>query len=290
MRKFVSKINKLGAIFNNTLLKMKNIDKYKNDLTLLIEKGDKLNISMKYECFPDEIKKQIYSHLKDDKKTTEYIAKLLPFNKEYQSWYTESLVLIKQLLPDRTSDFVRLFEKPKTRKEIEYGNYVMEDYLQGLRVTSGFGEKKVGPDAALNQFDQQLNILKSIERRFESSLFDIQQLVQADLLDSELDAAKELNKNKFPRGAGAIAGVVLEKHLAQVLINHNLKITKKHPNISDLNDHLKNSEVYETPTWRKIQHLGDLRNLCDHNKLKEPTKEDVEELISGVEAIIKTVF
>ncbi|MCF6133467.1 hypothetical protein [Flavobacterium wongokense] len=269
---------------------MKNIDKFKNDLALLIEKGDKLNISMKYECFPVEIEKQIKTHIKDEKKTKEYITKLLPFNKEYQSWYSESLVLIKQLLPDRLSDFVRLFEKPRTRKEIEYGNYVMEDYLQGLRVTSGYGERKVGPDAALNQFDQQLNILKSIERRFESSLFDIQQLVQADLLDSELDAAKELNKNKFPRGAGAIAGVVLEKHLTQVLLNHNLKITKKHPNISDLNDSLKTSGVYETATWRKIQHLGDLRNLCDHNKLKEPSKEDVDELITGVEAITKTIF
>lgn len=269
---------------------MKNIDKYKKDLTVLIEKGEKLVISMKYECFPQEIEKQIKDHFKDEKKAKEYIAKLLPFSKEYQSWYTESLVLIKQLLPDRISDFIRLFEKPKTRKSIEYGNYVMEDYLQNLRVTSGYGEKKVGPDAALNQFEQQLNILKSIERRFESSLFDIKQLVQADLFVSELEAAKELNKNKFMRGAGAIAGVVLEKHLAQVHFNHNLKISKKNPSISDLNDTLKTSEIYETPTWRKIQHLGDLRNLCDHNKSKEPTKEEVEELILGVEAIIKTIY
>lgn len=92
------------------------------------------------------------------------------------------------------------------------------------------------------------------------------------------------------RGAGAIAGVVLEKHLAQVHFNHNLKISKKNPSISDLNDTLKTSEIYETPTWRKIQHLGDLRNLCDHNKSKEPTKEEVEELILGVEAIIKTIY
>lgn len=39
-----------------------------------------------------------------------------------------------------------------------------------------------------------------------------------------------------------------------------------------------------------IQHLGDIRNLCDHNKDREPTKEEVEELINGIDQIIKTNF
>jgi len=268
---------------------MRNIDKYKNDLKSLIEKGNLLSVAIKFECYPENIEKQIKEVFKDAKKVKEYIGKIPQFNSEYQIWYSEALLLVKQLLPDRLFDFTKLFEKPKTRKAIEYGNYVIEDYLQNLSVTFG-GEKKVGPDAAILQFEQQLNILKSIERRFESSLFDIRQLVQADLFDSELDAAKELNKNKFSRGAGAIAGVVLEKHLAQVLINHNLKPTKKNPSISDLNDQLKSSSVYDTPIWRKIQHLGDIRNLCDHNKSRDPKIEEVDELLSGVDSIIKTVY
>lgn len=269
---------------------MKNIEKYKSDLHLLIEKGGKLNISIQYNCYPENTEKKIKAALKDDKKVKEYIKNLLPFKKEYQSWYSESLVLIKQLMPDRLNDFIRLYEKPKTRKDIGNDNYVMEDYLQGLTITNGWGEKKVGPDAAISQFEQQINILESLERRFESSLFDIRQLVQADLFDSELDSAKELNKNKFTRGAGAIAGVVLEKHLGQVLTNHNLKSTKKNSSISDFNEILKTAQVYDTPTWRKIQHLGDIRNLCDHNKTREPNQEEVDELINGVDAIIKTVY
>src|SRR5690606_16568401 len=108
--------------------------------------------------------------------------------------------------------------------------------------------------------------------------------------DSELLAAKELNIKGFVRGAGAIAGVVIEKHLLQVCFNHNINITKKNPSISDFNDKLKTEDVYETPIWRKIQHLGDLRNLCDHNKDKEPTREQVAELIDGVDNIIKTIY
>ncbi len=267
---------------------MKNLEKYKNDLEKLISYGEKLLLSMKYECYPSEFEKQVKPKLKD--KYESYIKKIKPFKQEYQQWYSEALVLIRQLLPDRVNDFVKLYEKPKTRKAIEYGNYVIEDYLQNLTVTSGFGEKKVGPEGAISQFEQQLFIVKSVEKRFESTLFDIRQLTQADLFDSELDASKELNKKGFMRGAGAIAGVVLEKHLYQVCINHKVKILKKNPSIADFNDKLKNSEVYETPPWRKIQHLGDIRNLCDHNKSNEPKREDVDELINGVDGIIKTIY
>jgi hypothetical protein len=52
----------------------------------------------------------------------------------------------------------------------------------------------------------------------------------------------------------------------------------------------RSAGVLETPTWRGIQRLGDLRNLCDHNKNKEPTDTDVLELIDGVEKITKTLF
>lgn len=266
---------------------MKNIDKYKEDLKNLIVRWEMLYRSMQYECHPEAFEKRVKPVLNE--KYDSFLKKLKPFKETYQSQYSESLVLIKQLLPHRVSDFVKLYEKPKNRKSIEYGNCVIEDYLQGLVVTIAY-QRKVGPEAAISQFEQQFQILKSVERRFESTLFDIKQIVQADLFDSEIDTAKELNKKGFVRGAGAITGVILEKHLAQVCVNHNIVITKKNPSISDLNDKLKNSEVYDTPVWRKIQHMGDLRNLCDHNKETEPTKQEVEELINGVAGLIKTIY
>lgn len=211
------------------------------------------------------------------------------FKNKYQAWYSEALPVIKLLLPDRTSDFVKLYEKPKARKNITHENYVIEDYLQGLGVTRG-ADKIVGPESAISRFSQQLNILKSAQRRFESSLFDIKSVLQADLFDSDLDAAHELNTKGFIRGAGAMAGVVLEHHLSQVCDKHQIKITKSHPTINDYNQALKDSSVLETADWRFIQHLTDLRNLCDHSKQKEPTKQQVEELIDGVKKIIKEIF
>ena|SRR3989344_3262438 len=269
-----------------------NLEKYKADLDRLIADGGCLHMAMQAEFLPEQFQGSLKKALKTEKKVSEFLKKLPSFSGKYQTWYSEALSLLKQLLPDRVPDFVKLYEKSKTRKkDITYENYVIEDALQGLHVTRGWQkEKVVGADAAIPRFRQQLNIISSVKRRFESSLFDIRQLVQADLFDSELEAAKELNKKGFTRGAGAIAGVVLEKHLAQVCENHNLNITKKDPGINDYNQLLKDKDVIEVKDWRFIQHLADLRNLCDHNKKKEPKKEEIEELIAGVEKISKTIF
>ena len=246
---------------------------------------------MAFECSPERVRKAIEKAHGD--KTDQFLKRMPSFSNTYQSWYSEAKAVIRQLLPDRLSDFVRLYEKPKSRKEITIENYTIEDYLQGLVVTRGVGLQKetlVDPSAALRKFQQQLAILGSVKERFESSLFDIRQLVQADLFDSELDAAKELAKKRFVRAAGALAGVVIERHLAQVCDSHQIKIAKKDPGISDLNDLLKQADVISLPDWRFIQHLADIRNLCDHNKATEPTLEEVYDLIAGVAKVIKATF
>lgn len=269
-----------------------NIDKYKIDLEKLIKLGDSLLMSIKYECNPESVKEQIKEFIKKEKSTLtvdDFIKNIPSFKDKYQIWYTESLVLLKQLLPIRMDDFTCHYTKPKQRKDLTYSNYVIEDYLNKTVVRRN-GEVYVSTNAAIPKFEQQLNIIKSISARFESSLFDIKQLVQADLFDSELDAAKELLKNKFHRAAGAMCGVVLEKHLAQVAENHNISISKKAPTINDFNEALKNNDIIDTANWRFIQHLGDIRNLCDHNKQKEPTSEQVNDLIEGVAKITKTLF
>ena len=56
------------------------------------------------------------------------------------------------------------------------------------------------------------------------------------------------------------------------------------------NDALKEDQVIDIPTWRFIQHLADLRNLCDHKKKREPNTEEIEDLLNGVDKVSKTVF
>ena len=264
-----------------------NVDRYKKDLDTLLDKGARLHNAIQHECYPQDFARAAKKSIGD--KTEEFIRSLPSFKDEYQAWYSESKALVRQLLPDRLSDFTRYYEKPKSRKDITYENYTIEDYLQELHVNLGTS-KVVGPDAAIPRFQQQLSLVKSISERFRSSLFDIRQLAQADLFDSELDAAQELAKNKFGRAAGAVAGVVLERHLKEVCINHGLTFRKRAPQISDLNEALKGGNVIDIPQWRFIQHLGDLRNLCAHDKISEPKPGQVDDLLAGVAKVTKTIF
>jgi hypothetical protein len=83
---------------------------------------------------------------------------------------------------------------------------------------------------------------------------------------------------------------VLEGHLSQVCKNHKIEVTKKKPTINDYNQLLKDNDVIEVSNWLSIKILANSRNLCDHDKNREPNKEEIEELIDGVEKITKTIF
>ena len=257
-----------------------NIDKIEQDLERLSVQGIRLQLGML----------KTLGKLNEIPNKKEVLEKIAPidFYRNYEQWYSESMQVIKQLLPDRFQDFQVLYKNDK-RKNLEYINYTVSDFLIGVVRKIG-GEVIVREEAAYPKFQQQLDILDSAKRRLKSSLFDIKQILQADLFDSELDSARELLKKGFLRASGAIAGVLIEKHLGHVAENRNIRTTKKNPTIADYNDLLKSNEVYDVATWRFIQRLGDLRNLCDHFKEKEPTKDNLEDLLNGTDKIIKTIY
>jgi hypothetical protein len=257
-----------------------DIDKLKKQLKDLLLAGHYLYMAMidDIQGLPDDFKEKLKSQG----------VKLPKFKSEYDTWYSEALSVVKQMLPDRTEDFIKQY-KIERRKDLDSLTYGISDYLLGIQTSRGTTIIADGK-SAIPKMEMQNSILKAVEKRFESDLYDIQDVLQADIFDSELDAARELSKKGFVRGAGAIAGVVLEKHLGHICSVHGLKSRKKHPSISDFYQLLKENNIIDTPKWRFIQHLGDIRNLCDHSKDRDPTKNDVIELVEGVEKVIKTVF
>lgn len=177
-----------------------NKEMYIKDLDRLISQGDSLLFALGYELSPEKLMKLMKNH---GDAAIESVKKLPAFNFGYQSWYSEANAIIRQLLPDRLADFTRHYEKPMPRKDITFENYRIEELLQGL-VVKLFFALIVGKEAALPHFQQQLAILNAVKSRFESSLFDIRQTVQADLLDSEIAVAQELLKNGFIRSSGVV--------------------------------------------------------------------------------------
>ena len=264
----------------------RKLEELRNELDGLVRKGRDLAIGILVQFCPKTIEGKI------SKEYSEKVGKIVILH-EYQIWYSSAVVVVRQLLPSRLNDFIAFYEYPAKRKELTMMNFRIADAIRGhsLARTNEWNEKveMARWSTCYPLVEAQCNILESANSCFTSSLHDIQQVVQADLFDSEIEAAKELNKKGFSRAAGAMAGVVLEKHFETVIKSHMITIGKKNPCINDYNQKLKDEGVIDILTWRFIQRLGDLRNLCDHNKGVEPKMDDINELIAGVDKIMKTV-
>lgn len=253
-----------------------NLDKYRSDLKGLVRLGEEMLIDLSLRDAPIDAEHQrIAADIHGS------------FEREYQRWYTEAAAAVGQLIPGRAAEFQQLYLGDGKRKSIDAATYTIQDWLTGRR--SGADAPFDEIVAVSMRLKTQLEVLKSAEARFQSSLFEMRQLVRADLFDSELDACRELAAHGFLRAAGAIAGVILEKHLRQVVADRAIVVRRAEPTINDFNDHLKKAGVLDVPTWRQIQQLGDVRNLCGHSKHREPNQQEVEELIEGVERIVRTI-
>ena len=165
-----------------------------------------------FECNGKQFKRLVGKTFGEEN-VESYIKKLPNFKLEYQAWYSEALAVVKQVLPDRLQDFKSYFESPRVRKGITFQNYMIRDYLQGLFITRGIDNEIVDGNAAIPEFQQQLNIVKAAKGILRSSLIELTSILQADLFDSEVDSARSLSKSGYLRAAGAVCGVVIEKHL-----------------------------------------------------------------------------
>lgn len=208
----------------------------------------------------------------------------------YQSWYTKSLPIVKQLLPDRLREFQDQYRlERRDDKDLTVSTYTISDYLLGIHQTI-HGEDVFNTYASfITRFQHQLLILHSAIDRLNSRLTDIEGILQSELFSHELEVAEDLQKKGHLRAAGALSGVSLETHLSHVCVNHKITINKKSPTISDFNEKLKADNVIDIPTWRHIQLLGDIRNICVHVKEREPTNDDISTLISGTKKILATL-
>jgi hypothetical protein len=165
-----------------------NLDRFKNDLERLIAAGKALAaawyaLRKKRESPPN-------------------------FSGEYQRWYSEAHEVVRQLLPARQEEFERLYLSDPRRKSLTSTNYAIQDWVLGVRSGTNYANDPFFDDyaIALMRFNGQLEILSACMARLESSLFEMKQLVTADLFDSEVEAARELVRHGFLRAAGAVCG------------------------------------------------------------------------------------
>ena len=103
--------------------------KFEDQLSDLISKGNNLSSAITHE-FIDVRNKTIFEKDLGKEGYKEFLDELPFFTGEYQSWYSISLALVKQVLPDRVKDFMSYHEYPRVRKGITHENYMIRDYLR----------------------------------------------------------------------------------------------------------------------------------------------------------------
>lgn len=243
---------------NNNLKEI--LEKEINDL---IENGEKLYLTFNYDEFT---------------------------RNNYQVWFSKSNKIVELLLPERYQEFKEYYSTDK-----------IQSYLDKIKIKlflSGFfyEEKEAEKKSIKTLFSQQIAILKSCKEILNSKFNNIQYEMFIELNETELDTAKSLLKINL-RASGCIAGVVLEKYLKSLLNKYNPNHGKKDNELSlNVINELLKEKAYDIKTFRNIQYLSDIRNLCDHDKKDsegktiDPTKEDVETLIENTERIMRTIY
>ncbi|HZL80126.1 MAG TPA: hypothetical protein VFC17_14930 [Candidatus Limnocylindrales bacterium] len=222
-------------------------------------------------------------------KLLEDIKDIIEFRTVYQRWDTQSLKIVQTLAPDKYDEFVGYFSNNPNRKLLDA---CIQEYVRNMGQAKDAYTEELPFDPhelARIRFLKQLQVLDELSYQIESVLADAEEHLFAELQEKELEAARILQPIDL-RAAGALAGVVLERHLQKLSLKHGLTVTKQETTIRELNDPLKLANAYDFHTWRKIQWLGDLRNLCSPQRNGSPTKKQIEDLISGVSTVIKSVF
>ncbi len=221
-------------------------------------------------------------------KVLEDVEIRFPLNKSYQKWYSLAFPTVRFLAPDRVSEFESLY-KADSRRTVDGANYAISDYLQGLPTGRG-GPNHNHHSTFSAKFGIQLDILGSVVPKVGSVLADIHGALSSDLVDDEIDAARELLRGGHLRAAGLVAGVALLGHLRRVAESHGLKAAKKTPTLSDYSEALRIAGVISIPTWHQVQRLAQLRTLCARKGSAEPTKEEVAELIDTTAKLHSVIY
>ena len=117
-------------------------------------------------------------------------------------------------------------------------------------------------------------------------LFDLKQLIEAEVLDDFLEQADSLHSAGFHPAAAVIAGCVLEDALRKLCDKHSIPLSAK-PKLDKMNADLAKKGAYSKLILKRVTMLADLRNKAAHGKWKEFKADDVEDMLKSVRRFIE---
>ena len=223
------------------------------------------------------------------KEAEEAVKKIKHPNVDYQVWYDKACRVVRIFIPERLEEFERFYTGSKTVKkkdDLDFMTAGITHYFQGRSITQNNKEVSFLYTFEIN-FRMQINILAAIKKNVDHVLFNLESEIQYGLSKSEIDVAKELQKNKHLREAGVIAGLVIELHLKNIAKNRNIKLPIN-PQMKHYNEALK-GKAYDATITKQIELCSIIRNKCAHASDNSPTDYEIDTIISSAEIIIATV-
>ncbi len=190
--------------------------------------------------------------------------------------------------PERLEEFEVFYTGDKKAKSLDHLTAGATHYLLDIQTTYGL-EKRDYYSKFVSAVQSQIYILQSVFDNLDDVLFNLESEIHYGIFKTEIEVSKELLKHKQFRAAGAVAGVVIEEHLKLTCSNKGIKFRKKNPSMSDYNEALKKDGHLDTVTWRLVSRCADIRNYCVHSKEREPTEDEIQDIIRGAEKVIAEV-
>lgn len=133
-------------------------------------------------------------------------------------------------------------------------------------------------------------ILRAAKDDYENDyLFNVRQLIEAELFDNFLEQARHLYDSGYHQPAAVIAGCVLEDGLRKLCIANGLALSDK-PKLDQMNAELAKAGIYSKLTQKKLIAVADLRNRAAHGQWDQFSKDDVDEMIRSVRKFMEEHF
>lgn len=214
----------------------------------------------------------------------DYQQNVISISELYNSFYTKAVALLSVILPNRLDEFKSCYiYDSKSPVHITHNRTIANFFNKINYIKNPYEE--IFEKQVLTFFILQENILKSAEELIDSVLYELENKIQYNFFMDELHCAEELLKKKYVRPAGVVAGVALESHLKTVCKNHNIALKPK-DTLGKFIEYLRKANIIDFIFERKLQLLGDTRNLCAHSKDREPSIDEVSHLIFETKKIL----
>ncbi|HAH49674.1 MAG TPA: DUF4145 domain-containing protein, partial [Planctomycetaceae bacterium] len=121
-------------------------------------------------------------------------------------------------------------------------------------------------------------------------LVGMKELVEAEIFSDFMDQAEELYSKGYHPAAAVVAGCVLEDALRKLCEQQSKIELRDKPKLSWMNDRLKEHDIYNMLTHKKITANAELRNKAAHGEWEEFDKDDVKEMMSSINTFMQKHF